>query len=102
MSSFTPVFIVPWTIYCETGYNEPGHPPFSFFPWPADDPLWDGQQCVGVEVPCCTYPNMPWFSKALSETTTEDIKLRVCYNYLTGEGTLDEETLLQLFQLFIY
>ena len=85
--------------YCETGYNELGHPSFSFFP---DDPLWDGQQCVGAEAPCCTYPNMPWFSKTLSETTTEDIKLRVCYNYLTGSGSLDEETLLQLFQLFVY
>ena len=22
------------------------------------DPLWDGQQCGGVEAPCCTHPNM--------------------------------------------
>ena len=44
------------------------------------DPLWDGQQCGGVDVeaPCCTHPNMPWFIKTLSETTTEDIELRVC------------------------
>ena len=31
--------------YCETGNNAVG----SFFP---DDPLWDGQQCDGVEAPC--------------------------------------------------
>ena len=43
--------------YCETGFNTAGTPN-TFFP---NDPLWDGQQCVGVEAPCCTHPNMPWF-----------------------------------------
>ena len=40
-----------------------------------NDPLWDGQRCGGGEAPCCTHPNMPWFIKTLSETTTEDIEL---------------------------
>ena len=43
-----------------------------------NDPLWDGQQCVGIEAPCCTHPNMPWFIKTLNESTTEDIELRAC------------------------
>ena len=64
--------------YCESG---------NFFPhficsriWREfpDDLLWDGQQCGGVEAPCCTHPNMPWFIKTLNETTTEDIELRAC------------------------
>ena len=60
--------------YCETGNNgDRGQE--GLFP---NDPLWDGQQCVGVEAPCCTRPNMPWFIKTLGETTTEDIQLRLC------------------------
>ena len=43
-----------------------------------NDPLWDGQQCPGVEAPCCNLPNMPWFTKSLNETTTDDIELRAC------------------------
>ena len=80
--------------YCETGNNAAGNQIVKFY----DDPLWDGQQCDGVEAPCCTHPNMPWFTKTLSETTTEDIQLRLCVN----EGIADEETLLQLISLYVY
>ena len=80
--------------YCETGYNAAGVPN-GFFP---NDPLWDGQRCDGVEAPCCTHPNMPWFTKILGETTTEDIQLRLC----NDEGVGDEETLLQLIDLYVY
>ena len=63
-----------------------------------NDPLWDGQQCVGVEAPCCTHPNMPWFTKTLGETTTEDIQL-----YVSTMMELHEETLLQLMiELYVY
>ena len=80
--------------YCETGNN--GHNFLNeSFP---NDPLWDGQQCDGVEAPCCTHPNMPWFTKTLGETTTEDIQLRLCNN----QGIADEETLLQLISLYVY
>ena len=79
--------------YCETGNNAAS----VFLGFLPDDPLWDGQQCVGVEAPCCTHPNMPWFIKTLSETTTEDIQLRLCNN----EGIADEETLLQLIELYV-
>ena len=80
--------------YCETGYNSLGISYNTFFP---NDPLWDGQQCPGVEAPCCTHHNMPWFNKTLSETTTEDIQLRLC----SDEGLANEETLLQLISLFV-
>ena len=83
--------------YCETGNNIQVTPRFitGFF---SNDPLWDGQQCVGVEAPCCTHPNMPWFIKALGETTTEDIQLRLCINAPTNL----EETLLQSITLYVY
>ena len=80
--------------YCETG-NNGAEVLNSFFP---DDPLWDGQQCDGVEAPCCTHPNMPWFIKTLGETTTEDIQLRLCID----ESPSGEETLLQLIELYVY
>ena len=80
--------------YCETGNNAAGFSHIFFH----NDPLWDGQQCVGVEAPCCTHPNMPWFTKTLGETTTEDIQLRLCNN----EGISDEETLLQFIALYVH
>ena len=50
---------------------------------------WDGQQCGGAEVPCCTHPNMPWFIKTLNETITEDIELRLCkFHFSTGDTPL--------------
>ena len=58
--------------YCESTSGYIG-PVFHFI-----DPLWDGQQCVGGEAPCCTHLNMPWFLKTLNETTIEDIELRLC------------------------
>ena len=81
--------------YCETGNNANGvH--FHFFP---NDTLWDGQQCVGAEASCCTpHHNLPWFTKTLDETTTEDIEVRVCGD----QGTNDEDTPLQVIELFVY
>ena len=78
--------------YCETGGTccILGH----FYP---NDTLWDGQQCVAKEAPCCTHPNMPWFNKTLNETTTEDIEVRVCGD---GPPYTDEDTPLQMIELF--
>ena len=80
--------------YCETGDNDKTCCSNTFYP---NDPLWDGQQCPGEEAPCCTHPNMPWFNKTLSETTTEDIELRVCGNH----GIDNEDTPLQVIELFV-
>ena len=56
----------------------------------SNDILWDGQQCGGLEGPCCTNPKMPWFIKTLNETTSEDIELRMCgsENPSNNEGLL--------------
>ena len=85
--------------YCETGDNDITkttmlHDVNALY---FNDPLWDGQQCPGVEAPCCTHPNMPWFHKTLSETTTEDIELRVCGN----EEISDEDTPLEVIELLV-
>ena len=68
--------------YCETGNNEVGTITGAI---QVSDPLWDGQQCPGEEAPCCTHPNMPWFNKTLSETTTENIQVKLS---LASCGTL--------------
>ena len=60
------------------------------------DPLWDRQQCTGIEGPCCTNPNMPWFIKTLDQSTSEDIELRSCSN-----TTLNEHTPLEIFEIFV-
>ena len=63
---YSPPSFVGDNYYCEsssTGY---------------DDILWDGQQCNGLESPCCTAPNMPWFTTTLNDTTTSDIEVRPC------------------------
>ena len=80
--------------YCETGDNDKTCCDATLY---SNDPLWDGQQCPGEEAPCCTHPNMPWFNKTLSETTTEDIELRVCGD----QGINFEDTPLELIELFV-
>ena len=82
--------------YCESGLD---HPIADFGNFYYFDILWDGQSCVLNEEPCCSHSNTPWFTKTLSETTTEDIQLRLCVNQTRYGG---EETLLQLISLFVY
>ena len=93
MKTYTPSYVGN-DYYCETGDNDNTCCNYALF---SNDPLWDGQQCPGVEGPCCTHPNMPWFNKTLSETTTEDIELRVCVN----EILMYEQVLLQVIELFV-
>ena len=75
--------------YCEAGAEDSNT--VSLTAIYIKDPLWDGQQCGGGEAPCYTHPNMPWFIKTLSETTTEDIELRVCkFNSITGYTPVEQ------------
>ena len=88
--------------YCETGNNDnSGSCCTDLFSTPllANDPLWDGKQCVDEEAPCCSaHPNLPWFTKTLSDSTTEDIEVRVCGN----QRSSDEGTPLDVIELFVY
>ena len=79
--------------YCETGYNQAGITTTDIL---ADDPLWDGEQCVGEEAPCCTNNTMPWSNKVLGENTKEDIQLRLC------RQNTNRAVLLDLIELFVY
>ena len=68
--------------YCES--SETGY----------DDILWDGEQCNGLESPCCTAPNMPWFTTTLNDATTSDIEVRACHYHVNGVTPFD---ILQLY-----
>ena len=69
-STRSPHFVSGSDYYCESGPGETG--------LVVSDPLWDGEQCNGLEGPCCTNSKMPWFTKSLPGFYSDDIELRVC------------------------
>ena len=63
-----------------------------------NDALWDGEQCLELEGPCCTNPNLPWFNKALDGVSNTDyIELRSCTLY----GSTNEDTPLDILELYV-
>ena len=80
--------------YCESGLSAGNWFPTVLYP---NDPLWDGQDCNGLERTCCDPPNLPWFCKELPQSTTDDLEFRIC-----GDQSLaDEDTPIDLVQLYI-
>ena len=45
----------------------------------SSDPLWDGMDCNNDESTCCTNSTLPWFDTTLSETTNDDLELRMMF-----------------------
>ena len=43
-------------------------------------PLWDGMNCNNVESPWCTNNQLPWFNTTLSDTTNDDLELRLLFS----------------------
>ena len=81
--------------YCESGL--PLNETFTSLLYP-NDTLWDGQQCLGLEGPCCTNPNLPWFNKALDGVSNTDyIEVRSCVLYTSA----DEDTPLDILELYV-
>ena len=56
------------------GYTAPGNKHI---------PIWVGSNCA-PEDNCCTMHNPPWFCIQLSQSTTEDIELRLCADEPVG------------------
>ena len=89
--------IPPWVesdYFCETGTTAPQESVFYL-----TDPLWDGKGC-GSTSTCCSYNQPPWFCKQLSETTSENIEVRL----LTGANPdylEQEDTPIQSIELYI-
>ena len=61
------------------------------------DPLWDGEQCNGLESPCCTSTTLPWFHKVLDSPTNDYIEARVC----ADQGTDNEDAPIEIIEVFV-
>ena len=62
--------------FCESGLHSEWNEEFVLF---SDDVLWDGQNCTSNST-CCQFNNPPWFTRNLTNATTDDIELRICTN----------------------
>ena len=58
--------------FCESGRNSSYSPSFA-----EADPLWDGEGCASTST-CCEMNNPPYFTKQLTNPTTDDIEARLC------------------------
>ena len=61
------------------------------------DPLWDGQDYNNTEATCCTDPNLIYFVRDLSVSSTDGVELRMC----TSEGLPDEAVGIDQIELYI-
>jgi len=75
--------------YCEAGAVNAQN--YSDSAYHFNDPLWDGSDCYRSSN-CCTDPNLPWFYRQLSQTTTSDIEARICSrpSFNTGSPLIDQ------------
>ena len=75
--------------FCESGVNSGGTSGFH-----PDDPLWDGSGCTTSST-CCSFNNPPYFTKQLSNPTSDDIEARLC-----GLGS-KEDTPIEFMELYV-
>ena len=83
--------------YCESGSTKKntGNNYFNI-----SDPLWDGNDCLSREAPCCSSPNMlPWFFRDYGNATsyTDYLELRVCGDQVWS----NEDTPVQLYEIYV-
>ena len=79
--------------FCESGLHSPWSNQYILFP---DDVLWDGQNCTSTST-CCQLNNPPWFTKNLTNATTDDIELRICTSFLPRY----DDVPLELIELYV-
>ena len=82
--------------FCESGnHNENNDATNILY---TSDPLWDGQGCGPIEVPCCSAPGIPWFHRDYGSTTSTDyIELRVCGD----QGTDNEDVPVGYYEIYV-
>ena len=81
--------------FCESGLHSEWDSSYygALFP---DDVLWDGQNCTSTST-CCQFNNPPWFTKNLTNATTDDIELRICVEYVSQHADVS----LELIELYV-
>ena len=65
--------------------------------WYTNDPLWDGEGCPAGNT-CCDPPNLPWFHRRITTSTTDDLEARWCRD----EAADNEDIGVELFELYTY
>ena len=78
--------------YCESGAGSS----FNGNTYYLSDVVWDGAGCSTGNT-CCSNSNLPWFYRQLSQTTQNDIEVRVC----TDQNFDDEAVLITSLELHI-
>ena len=76
--------------FCDTGYNSTTYPRRILY---TNNPLWDSKGC-GSNSTCCQFNNPPWFCKTLSQSTTDDLEVRICND---GNGV---DTPIQIMEIY--
>ena len=80
--------------YCESGTDSAPSKSQVY----TTDPLWDGNNCLSKEAPCCEGTGLPWFFRDYANATITDyIELRVCGNEVWG----NEDTPVQLYEIYV-
>ena len=80
--------------YCESGNNASVNGGTLY----TTDPLWDGNECLSHEAPCCLSNMLPWFFRDYgNDTSTDYLELRVCGN----DGWSNEDTPVQLYEIYV-
>jgi len=87
-----PAFFIGDNYYCDSG--SPGTQQNGVF---TDNPLWDGEGCVGANNNCCTSPGMPWFFRKFPFRQQDDIEARICHD----QDFADEALLVDQIQLYV-
>ena len=89
-SALVPLFVGE-DYFCESGYVRPGY--FSYalaYTLHSNDTLWDGRDCHSTST-CCSLHNPPYFTQTLSQTTTDDLELRMCHYNRTSRDDIAVE-----------
>ena len=94
-STVVPPSFVGEDYYCESGNAVDGSPPNDKYY--TEDPLWDGEGCVGTNNNCCTSVGMPWFLRQFATVQQEDVEVRLCQK----EGYNNEGVAIDLIQLYV-
>ena len=82
--------------FCESGLHSNWNSGTMYNRLFLDDPLWDGQGCTSTSSTCCQFNNPPWFTRNLTNPTTDDIEMRLCSNQWSQETIL-----LELIELYV-
>ena len=80
--------------FCESGLHSAWSGQFGVFH--SSDVLWDGQNCTSTST-CCQFNNPPWFTKNLTNATTDNIELRICSDH--GYGY--DDVAIELIELYV-